>query len=97
VRFQLKIHRDWVSKKDGLPRERDSFYDCVAFNDVALGISQYPLLRGDWCIVLGKLNNRNIIGEDGHKTTVWEVSVDHCGLSLMPNQNEVLDRVTAIV
>ena len=75
----LKLHRDWVSKRDGEPRSKDSYFDIVCFNENA--VAGKDLHYGDSIIVLGKLNIRTFTSE-GVKSDRAEISADHLGRSL---------------
>jgi single-stranded DNA-binding protein len=77
----LRIHREYIAKSTGEAKERDSYFDCVAFNRLAQGCR--GLKRGDAVIVLGKLNQRRFETSDGNKNTVVEVAADHVGRSLL--------------
>ena len=80
LKMVVKLHREWISKRDNESRSKDSYFDVVCFGDLALGCKE--LRYGDEILLTGKLNQRTIQSDDGNKHSLMEIAADHVGRSL---------------
>lgn len=80
VRFGLAVNRRWQDRKTGEWQEDTSYFDVVAWRELAEHIDE-SLHRGDRVIVVGRLEQRSY-EKDGQKRSVVEVVADEVGPSL---------------
>ena len=85
-------------RKDDEWQETTSFFDCVAFNDLADNIAA-TLDKGSRAIVTGRLDQSTYTDRDGNERNKLEVTVEACGPDLRFAQAEIsrTDRVKAPV
>jgi single-stranded DNA-binding protein len=90
LKMTIRIHREFVARRTGEAKSKDSYFDIVTFNQLALDCQS--LHYGDLIVVLGKLNQRTIESDDGNKHSIMEVSADHVGLAV--SELAVIQRVS---
>ena len=85
-------------RKDDEWQEATSFFDCVAFNDLADNIAA-TLDKGSRAIVTGRLDQSTYTDRDGNERNKLEITVEACGPDLRFAQAEIsrTDRVKAPV
>ena len=81
AKLGMAVSRRWQNKQTNEWEERTSFFNIVAWGDMAENISD-TLTKGTRVIVNGRLEQRSWETEQGEKRSVVEVVADEIGPSL---------------
>ncbi len=81
AKLGMAVSRRWQNKQTNEWEERTSFFNIVAWGDMAENISD-TLTKGTRVIVNGRLEQRSWENEQGEKRSVVEVVADEIGPSL---------------
>jgi len=81
VRFGVAVNRSWQDRASGEWKEETSFFDVVAWREMAENISE-SLPKGARVIVTGRLEQRSYDDREGNKRYVFEIIADEVGPSL---------------
>ena len=81
ARLGMAVGRRWQNRQTNEWEERTSFFNIVAWGDMAENISD-TLAKGTRIIVQGRLEQRSWETEQGEKRSVVEVVADEIGPSL---------------
>ncbi|MEO6469447.1 MAG: single-stranded DNA-binding protein, partial [Acidimicrobiia bacterium] len=81
AKLGMAVSRRWQNKQTNEWEERTSFFNIVAWGDMAENISD-TLTKGARVIVNGRLEQRSWETEQGEKRSVVEVVADEIGPSL---------------
>ena len=81
ARLGVAVSRRWMNKKTNDWEERTSFFNVIAWGDMAENISD-TLAKGTRVIVNGRLEQRSWETPDGDKRSKVEVIADEVGPSL---------------
>jgi single-strand DNA-binding protein len=81
ARLGVAVSRRWMDRKTNEWEERTSFFNVVAWGDMAENISD-TLTKGNRIIVNGRLEQRSWETEQGEKKSVVEIVADEIGPSL---------------
>lgn len=79
--FGLAVNRRWQNRQTNEWEEQTSFFDIVAWRDLAENISE-SLTRGMRVMVVGRLEQRSWETQEGEKRSKVEVVADEVGPSL---------------
>lgn len=79
--FGLAVNRRWQNRQSGEWEEATSFFDVVAWRDLAENASA-SLKRGARVIVVGRMEQRSWETQEGEKRSKIEVIADEIGPSL---------------
>lgn len=86
ARFTIAASNEYVDKSTGEVKEQTAFVNCVAWNK--LGEHAGKLIKGNRCIVNGRLQTRSYETKEGEKRYVTEVVADFIGDSLSNKDDE---------
>ena len=81
ARLGVAVSRRWMNKKTNDWEERTSFFNVIAWGDMAENISD-TLAKGTRIIVNGRLEQRSWETDQGEKKSVVEIVADEIGPSL---------------
>jgi single-strand DNA-binding protein len=81
ARLGVAVSRRWQNRQTSEWEERTSFFNVVAWGDMAENISD-TLAKGNRVIVNGRLEQRSWETEQGEKRSVVEIVADEIGPSL---------------
>ena len=90
IRLNLAVPHFWYDKATRTRLERKSYFEVVAFHELAVNASE-TLLRGDNVIVVGELLQQHFRKADGDDVAATEVSASHIGVDLRSTVVEVID------
>jgi single-strand DNA-binding protein len=79
--FGLAVNRRWRNQQTNDWEEQTSFFDVVAWRDLAENVAE-SLQRGTRVIVVGRLEQRSWETQEGEKRSKVEVIADEIGPSL---------------
>jgi single-strand DNA-binding protein len=79
--FGLAVNRRWRNQQTNEWEEQTSFFDVVAWRDLAENVAE-SLQRGTRVIVVGRLEQRSWETQEGEKRSKVEVIADEIGPSL---------------
>jgi single-strand DNA-binding protein len=79
--FGLAVNRRWRNQQSNEWEEQTSFFDVVAWRDLAENVAE-SLQRGTRVIVVGRLEQRSWETQEGEKRSKVEVIADEIGPSL---------------
>ncbi len=79
--FGLAVNRRWQNRSSGAWEESVSFFDVVAWREMAENIGE-SITKGTRVLVTGRLEQRSWETQDGDKRSVVEVVADEIGPSL---------------
>ena len=86
ARFTIAASNEYVDKSTGEVKEQTAYVNCVAWNK--LGEQAGKLIKGNRCIVNGRLKTRSYETKEGEKRYVTEVVADFIGDSLSNKDDE---------
>jgi single-strand DNA-binding protein len=81
ARLGIAVSRRWMNRQTNDWEERTSFFNIVAWGDMAENISD-TLTKGNRVVVNGRLEQRSWETEQGEKRSVVEIVADEIGPSL---------------
>ncbi len=81
ARLGVAVSRRWMDRKTNEWEERTSFFNVVAWGDMAENISD-SISKGTRVVVSGRLEQRSWETEQGEKRSVVEIVADEIGPSL---------------
>ena len=86
ARFTIAASNEYVDKSTGEVKEQTAYVNCVAWKK--LGENVGKLIKGNRCIVNGRLQTRSYETKEGEKRYVTEVVADFIGDSLSNKDDE---------
>jgi single-strand DNA-binding protein len=81
ARMGIAINRSWQNRQTGQWEERTSFFNVVAWGELAENVA-HSLPKGCRVVITGRLEQREYQPEEGEKRSVIEVIADEIGPSL---------------
>jgi len=81
TKFTMAVNRRWREKQSGEQREETTWFNIVAWNQLAETCNQY-LHKGSKIYAEGRMTSRKFTDKDGNERTAWEVNI---------NEMEMLD------
>ncbi len=81
ARFGVAVNRRWQNRQSGQWEEEASFFNVVAWREMAENISN-SLQKGQRVVVTGWLQQRNWENQQGEKRTSVEIQAEEIGPSL---------------
>ena len=86
ARFTIAASNEYVDKSTGEVKEQTAYVNCVAWKK--LGENVGKLIKGNRCIVNGRLQTRSYETKEGEKRYITEVVADFIGDSLSNKDDE---------
>ena len=86
ARFTIAASNEYIDKSTGEVKEQTAYVNCVAWKK--LGENVGKLIKGNRCIVNGRLQTRSYEPKEGEKRYVTEVVADFIGDSLSNKEDE---------
>ena len=82
TKFSMAVSRRWRDKQSGELRDETTWFNIVAWNQLAETCNQY-LHKGSKIFLEGRMTSRKYTDKDGNERTAWEV---------IANDMQMLDR-----
>ncbi|HEX8727996.1 MAG TPA: single-stranded DNA-binding protein [Ktedonobacterales bacterium] len=73
TKFSLADSRRWRDKQSGEQREETTWFNVVAWNQLAETCNQY-LHKGSKVFIEGRMSSRKYTDKDGNERTAWDVT-----------------------
>lgn len=73
TKFSVADSRRWRDKQSGEQREETTWFNIVAWNQLAETCNQY-LHKGSKVYIEGRMTSRKYTDKDGNERTAWDVS-----------------------
>jgi len=72
TKFSLAVNRRWKDRESNERREETTWFNIVAWNELAETCNQY-LHKGSRVYIEGRMTSRKYTNKDGVEVTAWEV------------------------
>ena len=72
TKFSMAVSRRWRDKQSGEQRDETTWFNIVAWNQLAETCNQY-LHKGSKIFLEGRMTSRKYTDKDGNERTAWEV------------------------
>ncbi|HEX8733180.1 MAG: single-stranded DNA-binding protein [Chloroflexota bacterium] len=75
TKFSVADSRRWRDKQSGEQREETTWFNVVAWNQLAETCNQY-LHKGSKVFIEGRMSSRKYTDKDGNERTAWDVTAN---------------------